>query len=200
MSQRFTWMSVVGGNVVRMKESIEDWWLSHLWLDRLLPVLVVAGHYLAVRYLAAPTLLGEVPVDHRSSLYTASAIVVSLTVTLASVSVGQYISGRGDRIMALKKVFGQELGAFWRGTFLGSGLAVGLFLVAAGLDLRPKAGSLGMWVFEFGALIALARFTRLGLLFGRVIGLVVLDDTAPVNPPRHEIDRTKFLPAKKVSH
>lgn len=185
-------LSVVHGNLVEMVGSLEGWWLSNRWVDALIVGGVSGGHFLAVRFRDWPTLLDGIDPVRRTALYGACAVVVSLTGTLASISVGQYLSGKGDRVVALKENFGPELGRVWRGAFLGSGSAAILFLIAFGLDSRPAAGNAGIWVFEVGALVAVMGLLRLALLFGRIVGLVVLDDVAPLAPVIHSVDKAPF--------
>ncbi|GAB77860.1 hypothetical protein SAMN05421595_0372 [Austwickia chelonae] len=181
------------GRAAAIAATVENWWLSKSKAD--VPVLLMILALLAVSHnvWGVSLLLGEVPPEKRVSLYTAWAVVISLTGTLASVSIGQYVSGRGDRVMLLKKVYGSELSRIWRGTFLGSGLAALLFLIAAVLDARSTVDSYaGIWVFIAAALLAVLKFFRLALLFSRVIGLIVTDDVSPLSPTPIAIDKSYF--------
>jgi hypothetical protein len=82
----------------------------------------------------------------------------------------------------LKRLFPGSLAKTWRAIFLGSVLAVTLFLAAYAFDNRDAASGLhgGTWLFEVGALLALLRFVRLAVLFGKLVELIVLDDTDPL--------------------
>jgi hypothetical protein len=157
-------------------------WLSHSSLDFVLIALIFVTHLALHLTCSIPGLLEGVPTDKRPGLYGATATVVSLTGTLASVTVAQYLSNRGDRIKELKRLYPKTLARTWRGVFLGSVLATLLFLISYALDLRTKSSNVGSWIFELGALIAVFRFIRLAVLFGNIVELVVLDDTDPVAP------------------
>jgi hypothetical protein len=163
------------------------WWLSHSYVDLGLVVATVGAHLTATRVYQAPVLLSGVPFDHRPALYGASAVVVSFTGTLASVSVAQYLQGRGDRVRALKRRHPDELGRTWKGIFFGCVTAAVLFLAAYAVDSRftatapPQTGeTVGCWLFEVGVLLALLRLLRLTVLFGELIDLIVMDDTNPL--------------------
>lgn len=171
---------------------IEQRWLGARWIDLTLPLVVVLAHLAALTIWGDPRLLLEIPATKRVGLYSSTAIVISLTGTLASLSVGQYLNGRGDRVMALKRVVGPALANVWRGTFLGSAGAAVLILVALGLDSVNNPSMWGPMVYEFAALVGLLTFLRLVLLFSRVIGLVVQDDVDPVVSKPHELDTSRF--------
>jgi hypothetical protein len=166
-------------------------WVSRLWLDPLILVVIVGGHALLVaRWPSTPTLLEGTAASTRPALYGASAIVLSLIGTLGSVSVAQYLQARGDRARELKRRHPGVLGRSWKVIF-GSTLAGSiLFLVAYRLDLpymapgaKPTTGTTaGEWVYEAGSLIALLALLRLVALFGQLVDLIVLDDTEPLSP------------------
>ena len=157
-------------------------WLSHGWVDSALVLMILSTHVVLHLTCAVPALLEGIPVGKRPSLYGATATVVSLTGTLASVTVAQYLSNRGERIKELKRLYPKTLAKTWRGVFLGSVLATVLFLVSYALDSRTKSSNLGSWIYELGIIIAVLRFIRLAALFGNLIELIVLDDTDPVVP------------------
>ncbi|MEU5701403.1 hypothetical protein ACFFS2_01180 [Streptomyces aurantiacus] len=155
-------------------------WLSRSGYDLAAVIFVIFVHLAAHFLWSTPVLLHSIPTEKRPSLYGATATVVSLTGTLASVTVAQYLTNRGDRVEELKRRHPENLARAWRGVFLGSVLATALFLVAYALDSRTKSDDLGSWLFEAGVMLALARFVRLALLFGELIQLIVLDDTNPL--------------------
>lgn len=155
-------------------------WISHGWIDLAIVAMVPTIHLSVHLIWGIPSLLHSVPAAKRPSLYGATATVVSLTGTLASVTVAQYLSNRGERMRELKRLYPKNLASTWRGVFLGSVCATSLFLTAYALDSRTKANELGIWFFEFGIILALLRFIRLALLFGDLVQLIVLDDTDPI--------------------
>jgi hypothetical protein len=156
-------------------------WLSRSGYDLTAVIFTLSAHLAAHIVWSTPALLHSIPLEKRPSLYGATATVVSLTGTLASVTVAQYLTNRGDRVKELKRRHPENLARAWRGVFLGSVLATALFLVAYALDSRTKSNDLGSWLFEAGAILALARFVRLALLFGELVQLIVLDDTNPLS-------------------
>jgi hypothetical protein len=175
-----------------MGHRLTDKWLSWPSLDTILPVLILTTHWIFYRTDRLDPLLVSIPRDQRPGFYAASAIVVSLIGTLASLGVGQYLSGRGDRVSALKRAFPRVLARTWLDALLGTGVAAGFFLLAYALDSRTVAGTIGMWAFEFGGLLAVTRFMRLALLFGKIINLVVQDDVRPLEPTVQDIDMSLF--------
>ncbi|MGW6025573.1 hypothetical protein [Streptomyces sp. NPDC055099] len=173
-------------------------WLSRSGYDLATVIVIVAAHLGAHFLWSTPALLHSIPTEKRPSLYGATATVVSLTGTLASVTVAQYLTNRGDRVKELKRRHPENLARAWRGVFLGSVLATTLFLVAYAFDSRLKSNDLGSWLFEAGAILALARFVRLALLFGELIQLIVLDDTNPLtNEGLKFTGAIKTLPEKE---
>jgi hypothetical protein len=167
-------------------------WLSHSGVDLLVIPVVLGVHLVLAALWDAPALLDGIPVSSRPGLYGAAAVVVSLTGTLASVTVAQFLSGRGERMVDLKSKFPGSLARTWRGIFLGSVLAVTLFLTAYALDSRSADWHFGTWLFEAGALLAGLRFMRLTVLFGYVVELVVLDDTDPLRDTEFELNPDSF--------
>lgn len=155
-------------------------WLSESRIDVPLVGFMIGVHIVLTVTVGIPSLLEGVPVGSRPGLYGAAAIVVSLTGTLASVTVAQYLSGRGERMAYLKSLHPKELARTWKGIFLGSVFSVFLFLSAYAVDLRAGGPHIGTWLFEAGALLALLRFVRLASLFGKLVELIVMDDTDPL--------------------
>jgi hypothetical protein len=175
-----------------MGKVVEDWWIGRPGLDSWVPIIVTTVHWVLYRLVQTPPLLESLDRTSRPALYGASALVVSLTGTLASLTVGQYLGASGDRVQSLKKHFPDVLGRTWRGAYLRSGLAAVLLLTAYALDNRRAGGTVGMWVFEIAALLAIFCFVRLAILFGRVITVVVLDDIAPLTPSTQGINMQAF--------
>ncbi len=169
-----------GSQLASKPAALRQGWLSHSGADLLLVAAVLVVHLLLAHFAGVAELLGGIPVERRPGLYSASAIVVSLTGTLASVTVAQYLSGKGDRMAHLKATFPGQLARTWKAIFLGSVTSVILFLVAYGLDSRESGLHVGTWAFEAGAVLAALRFVRLALLFGDLVEIIVLDDTDPL--------------------
>lgn len=163
-------------------------WISRLWIDPVMVGAAISIHAALVVTTSFPSLLSGTLVADRPSLYAASAIVLSLTGTLGSVSVAQYLQARGDRARELKRRHPGVLGRSWKVIFSSTIVGSLLFLAAFRADLayvNPQnpvdtGTSVGEWIFELGALVALAALLRLVLLFGQLVDLIVLDDTEPV--------------------
>lgn len=179
-----------------------DRWLSHSHVDIVFVILLVGSHGLLVWQRDWPVLLEGVAADRRPALYAAAALVISLTGTLVSVSVAQYLNGRGERVAALKRRHSRELGRTWRAVFVGSILAAVLFLAAYAADARYGAGAktdgtVGVWLFEIGVVLALIRLVRLAALFGDLVDLIVLDDTDPMTEPDVALNHDFFAGAAR---
>lgn len=164
-----------------------DWWLSHHHLDLLIVALLIVGHRTLVWRFDLPVPLGSVPLKNRPGLYSASALAISLSGTIASLAVGQFLGAKGTRARYLKTRHPDELAGTWRAIFYGSILAAGLILMAYGLDARytdKTAGdlgpSLGAWIFEAAAVLALLRLIRLVTLFGDLVDIIVRDEVEPI--------------------
>lgn len=159
-------------------------WLSRPLIDPIGIVLLVGVHAALVKKDWAPSLMAGTPISSRPALYGAAAIVLSLTGTLGSVSVAQYLQARGERAKALKGLHAEALGRSWKLIFGSTIVGSLLFLIAYRTDLRPPTtetgSSAGEWFFEIGVLIAIAAVGRLFALFGQVVDLIVLDDTDPL--------------------
>lgn len=179
------------------KARLVNAWLTHSRVDLIVFVLVPGVHLALVHLWSVPVLLQGVAADKRPGLYGAAAIVVSLTGTLASVSIAQYLNGKGQRVRLLKQRFPEQLGRTWKGVFLGSIFAAVLFLAAYAADVRYPGATpatsttaavpsvtgetVGLWLFEAGAVLALLGLVRLAVLFGELIDLIVLDDVEPLD-------------------
>lgn len=187
--------------VARPFVSGKDRWLSHSHVDVLVVVLLVGAHGLLVWQRDWPVLLEGVAADKRPALYGVAALVISLTGTLVSVSVAQYLNGRGARVAALKQRHSRELGRTWRAVFVGSIVSAVLFLAAYAADARYDAGTttegptVGVWLFEVGVVLALVRLLRLAALFGDLVDLIVLDDTDPMTDPDVALNEEFFTGA-----
>lgn len=165
-------------------------WLSHVGADWWITVTVVGGHVAAANFLDVPSLLDGVPLGDRPSLYTATALVVTLTGTLGSTAVGQYMSGRGDRMAHLKRLFPGQLARTWQAVFLGSFLSAGMLVAAYVMDARTPPPHVGAWLFEAAILLTALRYVRLSMLFASVIELSARDDADPLE---HAIELTPDL-------
>lgn len=174
-------------------------WLSRSGADLLIVPVLLGLHLLLTWAFEYPTLLGGIPVTDRPGLYSAAAVVVSLTGTLASVTVAQFLGGRGERMLYLKKRFPGSLAKTWRAIFLGSVVSVVLFLTAYGFDSRTTGWHIGTWLFEAGAILAALRFVRLAMLFGTLVEVIVLDDTDPLAGPSFEFNPDFFEEPKAAA-
>jgi hypothetical protein len=152
-----------------------DVWTKHPVADVLIAGLLVLVHWLVARKLGVGPFLDAIPSAQRPALYGACAIVVSLTGTLASVTVAQYLTGKGDRMRILKRSHGARIGSTWRAVFRGSFLVASMLLAAYALDSRPSPSNIGMWIFEAAALLAVVRFLRLSYFFGGVVDVLARD-------------------------
>jgi hypothetical protein len=118
------------------REQLANAWLTHSRVDLAIFVVLPGVHLGLVHLWSVPVLLQGIAADKRPGLYAAAAIVVSLTGTLASVSIAQYLNGKGQRVRLLKQRFPEQLGRTWKGVFLGSIFAAVLFLGAYAADVR----------------------------------------------------------------
>jgi hypothetical protein len=191
--------SGLGGKIGGLAAAGYRQWISRIAIDPFLVAAVLGGHALLVWRGWAPSLLNGIEVSTRPSLYAASAIVLSLTGTLGSLSVAQYLQARGDRARELKRRHPGVLATSWKIIFSCTILGSVLFLTAFRLDAayvpvakRPLVeGSTGEWFFEAGVLIALTAVVRLVALFSELVDLIVLDDTDPLSSP-FEINPAMF--------
>lgn len=161
-------------------DSVVDGWMSRPVFDVAAAGGVVALHVALVRWSPVPELLEGVPLASRLSLYTATAFVVSLTGTFASLGVGQYLSGKGYRMRLLKEHHAAHLTTTWRAILLGSIGAAILILVAWVFDARTPGPHIGSWIYEAGILLAVLRLVRLVVLLGAIIDVIVADEHDPI--------------------
>lgn len=169
-----------------MFERVSDGWLQRPYLDTILPLALMILHVALWHFAGAFLLLEHVKVQSRPSLYSASALVISLTGTFTSLAVGQYLSNKGDRIKALKREFADVLGSTWRSIFLGTLASSALLLAAFGLDSRAHPNALGIWLFEAAILLALPRLVRLAVLTSKIIDVSVIDEAFPLKDESDE--------------
>lgn len=182
-----------------------DQWISRYWLDYALVAGVVGAHALAAWRLEVPALLGAIPLQNRPGLYTASALSISLAGTIASLAVGQFLNAKGTRARYLKTRHPDELAGTWKSIFYGSILATALILTAYGFDARyttrtgqDTGSSIGSWLFEAAALLALLRLLRLVALFGDLVDIIVRDETTPLEAEPLDFNPAFFGDTKKA--
>lgn len=161
---------------------LHDWWIDHRWADLTVTGIVVGAYALIVWRTGRFDVLGWLGPGDRRSLYSAFAVVVSLTGTMSSVAVSQLASAKGPRAMALKKVAGSELAKSWRSIYMGAMGAALLALLALCLDGTQGANDSGhnaavaQWAFLTGLAVGIMKFLRLVALFQPVITSSVKDD------------------------
>lgn len=176
-----------------LPSTARDWWFNHPFADWILAGGITTAHGLVVWRTGSFDFLGWAAPSDRRGAYSAAAVVISLTGTFGSAAVSQLGSGKGDRIVALKREAGRELADSWRSIFLGAFVAALIAIVALVLDVAEPSGvghnaAVARWAFEFGLLLAVWRFLRLGALFHPVIVSSALDDADSKAPVRAKVD------------
>jgi hypothetical protein len=181
----------------------KDYWIDHRWVDLLLTSVLIAVHYSLIFFAAGFDFFAYAAVEERRAMYSASAVVVSLLGAFSGVVIGQASSGKGDRLMALKKNGGDELAANWRGIYLAAIFAAISALFCLLVDVGSPGvaihvPSLARWVFEGALLLCALKFIRLTAIFEPIIASSARDDAekdasppdAPVMHPKWDQNRT----------
>lgn len=166
----------------RAGQQLYDWWIEHRWADLAVAFLVTGGYGFVVWRTGRFDMLAWLLPGDRRGLYSAFAVVISLTGAMSSVAVSQLASAKGPRAMALKKGAGDDLAKSWRSIYVGAMGAALLAVLALALDSTqqpPAAGhnaAVARWVFLIGLSLGIMKFSRLTALFQPVITSSVKDD------------------------
>lgn len=168
---------------------VREFWIDQRWTDLLVATIVVGVHGAVVWRTGRFDLLNWVDASDRRGVYSAFAVVVSLTGALSGVAVSQLGSAKGPRAKALKRDVGRDLARSWRSIYVGSMGAALLALVALALDSTKAipAGqtpvgynaTVAQWTFEFAVVFAIVRFARLTTIFEPMISALAKDDIDP---------------------
>ncbi len=180
-------------NVRDRFEPVRLFWINHRWTDLCIAGVVVGVHGFVVWKMGRFDLLSWIEPADRRGVYSAFAVVVSLTGALSGVAVSQLGSAKGPRARALKRDVGKDLARSWRSIYVGSMGAALLALIALMLD-STKAVPAGQvpvghnalvaqWMFEFAIVFAVMRFTRLTAIFEPMISAFAKDDVDPDEEP-----------------
>lgn len=167
--------------VKALASSIRDFWFDHLWIDLLIASAIVGAHLATVMLTGQLDILGVAALDERRSLYSASAVVVSLIGAFSGVAIGQVASGKGARIRALKSAAARPLADSWRSIYLAAIASACLALLCLAIDVKGLEGGAAApfimrWLFEFGLVYCIAKFVRLMALFHPIIESSAKDD------------------------
>jgi hypothetical protein len=167
--------------VKALASSIRDFWFDHLWIDLLIAAAIVGAHLATVMLTGQLDILGVAALDERRSLYSASAVVVSLIGAFSGVAIGQVASGKGARIRALKSAAARPLADSWRSIYLAAIASACLALLCLAIDVKGLEGGAAApfimrWLFEFGLVYCIAKFVRLMALFHPIIESSAKDD------------------------
>jgi uncharacterized membrane protein len=172
--------------------SARDFWIDHLWLDLVIAAVLLALHYGAARIWPSIDFVGAASPEDRRSVYSATAIVVSLLGSFSAVAIGQLSAAKGERADALREAGGVDLGRNWRGIFrtamLCALVAIAALLVDPSVPSAEVLPSAIRWIFEAVLLLAIVRFMRLSALFVEVLEVGSLGsagkaDLAPAPTP-----------------
>lgn len=166
----------------RAGQHVHDWWISHRWSDLGISTIAVGVYGAAIWYWGRYDVLSWLSAADRRGLYSAFAVVVSLTGALSGVAVAQLASAKGPRAMALKKAAGDELAKSWRSIYAGAMGAALLAVLALALDASQPSpvghnALVARWAFLFGLALGVVKFSRLTALFQPVITASVKDDS-----------------------
>lgn len=169
------------------RDGVREWYLSHRWFDLTAAVVATTVYAVIVWWSGRFDVLAWSPAADRRTVYTATAVVISLVGALSGVAVGQVGSAKGPRMAYLKRHAGGELAASWRGIYRGVLLAALLALTALVLDRSvPGEGDhnavVARWAFLFGLALALTKFARLSALFHDTILGAAQDDASASEP------------------
>lgn len=178
---------------------IRDFWIDHRWLDAAVTLTIVGVYTLVTHHFGRFDVLAWLTPGDRRAMYSAFAVVVSLTGAMGGVAVSQLGSAKGERVLALKRHGGRELAKNWRSTYLGAFSCAMLALLALALDGSIPAAQghnafVGRMCFDVAVVLASMKFLRLSVLFQPLIIATVLDDTEEPNAvaPAPTLDRAEF--------
>ncbi|MGW0602365.1 hypothetical protein [Streptomyces sp. NPDC002640] len=165
-----------------VRDTIEDVWASHLWLDYLVAGAALGAHLLVVRSTDSGDWLSWIDSSQRTDLYAAAAGVMSAIGGLSAIAISLYTAANGERLRAVRIQHHAELRRSWRSMLQSTALCCVLLLMALSLDRDGDPLSV-RFVFEFTLAFAALRFARLIWLFNSIMGLADADLTEPDPPP-----------------
>lgn len=172
-----------------LTSSVRDFWFDHLWIDLVLAAGLVAAHLVVVVTTGNLDILAVASLDERRSLYSSSAVVVSLMGAFSGVAIGQVASGKGARIRALKSAAARPLADSWRSIYLAAIASACLALLSLAVDVKGLEGGtpapfVTRWLFELGLVYCGVKFFRLMTLFHPIIESSAKDDAESDSGPK----------------
>lgn len=172
-----------------MLSTVKNYWVDHRWIDPAIAAFLLIIHFCALILSAGFDFFSYASVEERRALYSASAVVVSLLGAFSGVVIGQASSGKGDRMIALKKYGGGALAANWRGIYLAAIFAAVSALFCLLVDVKTTGVAtlvppIARWVFEGTLLLCGVKFLRLTAIFEPIIASSAMDDAEKDDGPQ----------------
>lgn len=152
-------------------------------LDWIVVAVLLALHLLLAWRVAGVLTIGGMAKDDRMRIYSTVATVASLLFGFATASIAFfYGSADGERVNLLKRVMSDQLLAAWRAALSAPLVAVGITVVALGVDTGNQGQLAIGWVVEAALFLLATRAVRLRWLFLSTLKLLALD-TVDAKPP-----------------
>lgn len=163
--------------------AVRNFWIDHLWVDSAALAVILGAHIVLVILYPVFDLFGHALPGDRRTVYSSTAIVVSLLGSFSGVAIGQLSSAKGSRADALRGQGGHLLADNWRSIFHAAILSALLAIVALLLDPSVANTSvvpvIARWAFEAGLVFAVVKFLRLSALFYEIITVASISSAEP---------------------
>lgn len=143
--------------------------------DWFIAAAIVAAHIALILSTGHGDIVAWPERSQRVTAYVASSTVVAIMAGFATFAITQYWSTEGDRAKQIKQAKGQLLQRSWLGILLVPGVVAFANVVMVFLDTQATPGP-ARFLYEFGMLLAIARFARMVYLFDSILDVARADD------------------------
>lgn len=161
-----------------------SFWLDRLWFDLVIVFAVLIVHAGLITWLSPvfDVLGNALPADRRT-VYSSTAVVVSLLGSFSSIAISQLSSAKGARAEALRNQAAKTLAKNWQSVFrvgmLSALVALAALIVDPSVHSTAVLPVVARWAFEAGLLLAIVKFLRLSSLFYEIITLASISAKDP---------------------
>lgn len=166
-------------------------WYERPLVDHLLVLMLVAGHFLLVRYTERFDLLAWGSAAHRRGLYQLLAGTASLLLTVGGSTIAIYVGAVGRRVSWYRRKNGEAGLSVIFSLIPALLLLVAVSVLGYVVDLNVGDGAFMRWLVEYAVLLTTWRVFRVLVIYRSVLGGKVND----ANEEQHQRMRDELRAA-----
>jgi hypothetical protein len=166
---------------------LTGWWSEHPSADIAVAGAAIAAHVCMVQFAHHGDWLGWVEASQRQAMYAGAVGMIAILGGLSSIGLAIYQGSDGERVRALRSLYGAEMRRNWRALLTITGIGALACLVAIGANRSGDPAFTRFWV-EGAIGLWLMRYGRLIWLFNKVLAIRDLDVAQKDRPPAPKVD------------